>query len=78
MNKIKLFNCRIVPLNISVLGGKNEESNITLVTMNSIDENILPSAENYILVLMGQMGPARFNMAVVEPAMLPEPPHMVF
>jgi len=46
--------------------------------MNTIEENILLLAENNILVLMGQMGPARPNMAVVEPAMVPEPPHMVF
>jgi hypothetical protein len=44
-------------------------------------ENILLAAENNITVFLAQMGPARNNMAVVEPAMVPvppEPPDMVF
>jgi hypothetical protein len=37
-------------------------------------ENILLAAENNITVFLAQMGPARNNMAVVEPAMVPVPP----
>jgi hypothetical protein len=49
--------------------------------MSSLEQNILLPEENNTIILLAQMGPARYNMAVVEPAMVPippEPPDMVF
>jgi hypothetical protein len=48
--------------------------------MNTVEQNILLLTQNNI-ALLGQMGPARNDMAVVEPVMVPEPPEppdMVF
>jgi hypothetical protein len=42
--------------------------------MSSLEQNILLPEENNTIILLAQMGPARYNMAVVEPAMVPIPP----
>ncbi len=58
----------------------NINQNLSFVEMNSIEQNMLMTTNN-TLEILNRMGPARNNMAVVEPVPDPipaEPPDMVF